>query len=81
MTSCPGIIEIETNISESMIDGCNFKNNTAGIGPALTINNVEYVDLDIQNSKFIKNYGTLGGIFIISIYWDNWKIKFYFINK
>jgi uncharacterized membrane protein len=69
MTSCPGIIEIETNISESMIDGCNFKNNTAGIGPALTINNVEYVDLDIQNSKFIKNYGTLGGgaIYILGI--------------
>jgi len=61
VTSCYGIIFINTDIGESTIDSCLFQNNTSGIGPALTILNIDNIQLNIQNSKFIKNVSTYYG--------------------
>jgi len=60
-TSCYGIIFINTDVGESTIDSCLFQNNTSGIGPALTIFNIDNIQLNIQNSKFIKNISTYYG--------------------
>ena len=61
VTSCNGIILINTDIGKSTIDGCLFQNNTSGIGSALTILDIKSIQLDIKNSKFLENSSTYYG--------------------
>ncbi|ORX58395.1 hypothetical protein BCR36DRAFT_343542 [Piromyces finnis] len=67
ITECSGVILVNTDLGESTIDNCLFQNNTSGIGPAITIKDIDHVELNIQNSQFIKNNAqNQGGALYIS---------------
>ncbi|ORX80438.1 hypothetical protein BCR32DRAFT_268872 [Anaeromyces robustus] len=74
LENCSGVITVNSNIGESTIDQCTFESNESGIGSAITLLNFDHIELNIQNTKFIKNYSiNQGGAIYIkgTSYLDN----------